>query len=769
MRPSVAAAAALIAVGAALATSPAQAAPAGALARPAATVSQHRYGGTAPRGPAGMGRLPGPAPTVAVGPSPFGIATSRRTNTVYVANVTGVSVFNGATCNAQVIAGCHRSSVAARAGNGNIGIVVDESTNTVYVASAGDGAVSVIDGARCNAHVTAGCRRRPVQAHVGAFPSHLALDPAHHTLYVTNEGADTPGHTLSMVDTARCNARTTAGCELRPRAALVGNGPDGVAVDRAAHTLYVANGVDGTVSVLDTARCNASANRGCHGTAAPAFPLGASPVGAVVDQTHHTLYIPGSVAGRALGTLSVIDTASCNARHVAGCRRRPATAAVGSGPIDVAYNPATRRVYVVNQEDSDVSVIDGSRCNATRTGGCDQKAPTLGIGFDGGAVAVDPTTNTIYASSQDEATVTVLNGAACHTGHSSGCRHPAPTTPTGLGPAALDVNHRTGTLYVPNQEANTVSVVDTAACNATNRSGCRRHWPTITVGEFPRSAAVDEPTNTIYTANYVGNSISVIDGSRCNAATATGCGDASPTVGVPGGPITVVIDPATRTLYVASVDGGTVSVIDMRTCNAHVHSGCRRAPTTLRVGTEPAGILVDHSVRTVYVTNRVDNTVSLIDETTCNAQRTSSCSTAHRTVTVGALPRFMAVDHTTSTLYIANRDDSTLSMLNIRSCNAHTAWGCRSTPPTVRVGLLPYGVVVDQAAHTVYVGNVGDSTVSRIDGGTCNANLTSGCSKLAPTVQTGGWPTNLLVDKVHATLYVSQNVDATVSVLRLAH
>ena len=773
MRLKIAGAAVLLATGAVVAASPAQAAPtesAQSIAGPT-TMSMHqdrghhRYGGMATSVPAAQRRRSVGAPSLKVGLSPSGIGINHRTGTVYVADATGLSLFNGRTCNSAVVTGCRRIATA-RAGSYNIGIAVDEATNTVYVASNGDNAVSIVDGARCNAHTTAGCRDRPARVLVGTAPSHLALDRAHHTPYVTNEGADSPGHTLSMVDTARCNARATIGCVRRPRTARVGQGPDGVAVDPSAHTVYVSNGVDSTVSVLDTAVCNAGRSDGC-GRPAYSFALGASPVGSAVDSPHHTLYIPGRVDGRPLGTLSVIDTSACNAGHHRGCRHRPVTARVGSAPIDVAYNPLTRRVYVVNQEDSDVSVVDGSRCNATRIGGCDQPAPTMGIGFEGGAVAVDPATDTVYASAQTEGTVTVLAGAACYSGHTTGCRHPAPTTPTGLGPAALDVNHRTGTLYVPDQEANTVSVVDAAACNAAHLVGCRRHWPTIAVGEFPRSVAVDEPTNTVYTANYVGNSVSVIDGSSCDAGTAAGCGQSPATVAVPGGPITVVIDPATRTLYVASVDAGTVSVIDLRTCNARVHKGCGRTPAIVHVGSEPAGILVDRSVRTVYVTNRVDNTVSLIDETTCNSRTTSSCSTTPRTVRVGALPRFMAVDHATSTLYISNHDDSTLSMLDIRSCNAHVRWGCRSTLPTVPVGYYPYGVVVDQATHVVYVGNVGDSTVSHFNGARCNARVRTGCSRPAPAVQTGGWPTNLLIDKSHSTLYVSQNVDATVSVLRL--
>ena len=264
MRFMISGAAVLLAASAVVAASPAQAAPtesAQSIVGPTMMSiyrdpGHHRYGGMAISVPGAQRRRSVGAASLKVGPSPAGIGINHRTGTVYVADATGLSLFNGRTCNSAVVTGCRRIATA-RAGSYNIGVMVDEATNTVYVASAGDNAVSIVDGARCNAHTTAGCRDRPARVGVGTVPSHLALDRAHHTLYVTNEGADSPGHTVSMVDTARCNARSTAGCERRPRTARVGNGPDGVAVDASAHTVYVSNGVDSTVSVLDTAVCNA--------------------------------------------------------------------------------------------------------------------------------------------------------------------------------------------------------------------------------------------------------------------------------------------------------------------------------------------------------------------------------------------------------------------------------------------------------------------------------------------------------------------------------
>jgi DNA-binding beta-propeller fold protein YncE len=306
------------------------------------------------------------------------------------------------------------------------------------------------------------------------LPSHLAIDYASRTLYVANEGAESPGNTVSMIDTSVCNGHVTAGCVLAAPTVTTGAGPDGLTVDARTHTLYVSNGADSTVSVIDTAHCNSHVQTGCPSTS-PTVRLAGASVGGVLDAATHSLFEPTSnsvAGGDAAGALSIIDTSTCNASVLAGCNQTPRQVPIGSGPIDAAENPITRRVYVVNEEDSDVSVVDIARCNAVHSDGCHRSSPTMSIGFNGGAVAVDTTTDTIYGSSQGRGTVTVLDGASCTDTRSSGCRHPAPTTAVGALAAGSTLVESTGTLYVANQRANTVSVIDTHACNSAHLVGC---------------------------------------------------------------------------------------------------------------------------------------------------------------------------------------------------------------------------------------------------------------------------------------------------------
>ena len=203
-------------------------------------------------------------------------------------------------------------------GTGPAGVIVDQSTDTVYAATVapnGAEAVSVIDGATCNATTTSGCGRKPPSVTVGTGSANynvaFAIDQATGTLYVANWN----DNTLSMIDTATCNATITSGCAQTPHAARVGSGPDGVALNLATHTVYVSNVTDDTVSVLDAATCNATVTSGCGTRPARSLRTGHSPRWITVDQATDTVYVPNGDDG----TMSVLNGAVCSATVTSGC------------------------------------------------------------------------------------------------------------------------------------------------------------------------------------------------------------------------------------------------------------------------------------------------------------------------------------------------------------------------------------------------------------------------------------------------------------------
>ena len=87
------------------------------------------------------------------------------------------------------------------------------------------------------------------------------------------------------------------------------------------------------------------------------------------------MYVANSADGDLPGTLSVIDSATCNGTDTTGCTQPHPTATVGNTPLNLAIDTVTDRIYVSDFGNAAVSIVNGSTCNATVTTGCSTPAP----------------------------------------------------------------------------------------------------------------------------------------------------------------------------------------------------------------------------------------------------------------------------------------------------------------------------------------------------------------------------------------------------------
>ncbi|MGO9957851.1 MAG: hypothetical protein ACLP50_18090 [Solirubrobacteraceae bacterium] len=171
---------------------------------------------------------------------------------------------------------------------------------------------------------------------------------------------------------------------------------------------------------------------------------------------------------------------------------------------------------------------------------------------------------------------------------------------------------------------------------------------------------LDAPDQTLYVADEIDDDLSVINPTRCNAQDTDGCRPVPPgvTVGATEGD---VADPAVDTVYAVSVNG-PVTMIDTRLCNAPQPAGCARPPAMFTAGdfapgTGPFAAAIDPITHTLYLANNgtgSDGTVTVIDDRTCNATIQSGCgSTATLDVPTG-YPNAVVVDPQTDTLYVSS-------------------------------------------------------------------------------------------------------------------
>jgi DNA-binding beta-propeller fold protein YncE len=680
--------------------------------------------------------------------------TNPTSNTSCTATASrDVEVINAADCNAEDMSDC-RAVAKATVGKSPLAAVIDEGTDTIYTANA-FGSVSVLDGATCNATVTSGCSSLATVT-TGGFPVALAFEPRTATLYVAS-----PDGSVFVVDVAKCNALTTSGCGEAVKTINDSLDPDGIAVDLATDTVYAANagptGNGDTVSVINGATCNGHNGSGCERTP-DLVTVGTNPYWDVVDQRTDTIY----VASYNDGTVSVIDGGHCNASVTSGCSSTPPAVQTGAGVSSVAIDGSLHTLFAMNQSDDTMSEINTGTCTGTVTSGCpprarNQQAVIPPGGYSANFLALMEKTATAYlVNVGGQSTLSVMSVRGCTAVDITRCRVEAPSAPDHLYLMATDP--ATDTIYASDNVLPEIDVLNGATCDPTHLSGC------AAVGEIPIPAlvgAIDDSTHTLYATVYTGtNQVAVVNTASCNAHDTAGCGAAAPMITIGPGPGPPAINTATDTLYVPfGKTGSKVAVVNAATCNAEVASGCGQKAVAVGVGVGTPDLAVNRKTDTIYAPSSDDDTVSVINGATCNGKDHSGCSHLVATVKVGLDPYGIAVDQATQTVYVANNTDGdtpgTVSVINGATCNGSDTTGCKGTMPTVVVGRSPLLVAVNTRTDRIYVSDYSSAAVSVINGSTCNAAVTRGCSRPAPERAVGSQPYGLAVNPLDSTVYVA--------------
>ena len=311
--------------------------------------------------------------------------------------------------------------------------------------------------------------------------------------------------------------------------------------------------------------------------------------------------------------------------------------ACGTSPS--AEKPAApARIYVSNQLDNTVSVIDGATHKIVAT---------VRVGVSPAQMAVSADRKSVYLANTDSNTVSVLN-----TDNNTVAKTIA--LPRGSRPIGLALSPSGRYLYTADGGANRVSVLDT-------RAG--RVVTSVRVGTQPLGVAVAADGTTVYTANSGSGDVSVID-ARTNRVVRT-----IPTGRFPSG-VAVTRDGAS--VYVTNeLSGVTVINAGNRTVAARLPE-----PSPFSVAMSPNG---DRA----YVTSLGPGRVTAIDTATHRVSSTVSVGPS------GTDP--FTVRATGDALYVANQGANTLSIIDQSTFEAAA---------TIATGNSPYGIAVVQRGPT---------------------------------------------------------------------
>jgi hypothetical protein len=342
------------------------------------------------------------------------------------------------------------------------------------------------------------------------------------------------------------------------------------------------------------------------------------------------------------------------------------TVAVGLNPVGVDIDLATNTIYVGHQDDNTISVIDGRSCNSSNASQCVATATMTNVGFGPLWPVFDPATHTLYVlnafteSGDFGNSVAVLDVSHCRVGDTSGCNQAPVAVVTmsgftfngGLLAETTALDAFTHTLYVGDANGGPVSMINTATCNAQQTSGCSETTSTNVNGIF---ATVDSANHSVYLNDFVNSIVTVVNGLTCNATTQSDC-SATSIAPLPADllPFPTGIDAMTHTLYVPldGVANSFVAVIDGSACNGSNRSGCGQTPYFFPADSGVDQFLVDQTTRTGYVLAQENSSLTAINLQTCNGTTHSGCPTRPHTpaLAVGEGPIWVGLNPSTHTI-----------------------------------------------------------------------------------------------------------------------
>ena len=680
-----------------------------------------------------------------------------------------LSVRSGARAASALLAGAclcaahvdaQQVSATITTGNAPAALAVNPATNQIYVANRTDNTVTVINGA--NDYVAATLHDdNAVVPTIATVPTEIAVDTTANQIYVSNWASCTapaPGINQVMQIDGSSLITTPLGTG--------GVGPTGIAVNPITHTAYVSNICDGTLSVLvngtflpilanrtgavmpNSVAINPVTNKTYFATysrGGPGFVIaldgatnlttslavGNGPTAIAVNVVTNMIY----VANQTDGTVTVIDGATFTV---------VTTVTVGALPMQLALNPVTDKLYVVNQNGNSVSVIDGATNAATTI--------PVGVGPDG--IAVDTLTNQVYVANGHDNTVSVIDGASQTVNK---------TLAVGTNPTAVAVNPVTNHVYVANRGANTVTVIDATPAPTVAQ---------IPVGRNPRGAALNPLTGQVFISNQDDGTVTAVGPAPANAtatsavSAVTGAatmvsvlagvnriavasapsggvqgqlsildGTSLQTIGttfIPSAPVAAAFNDATGYLYIVNSGSGTANG-----SITAINSSTLGVATSVPVGQAPVGMAIDAATSQVYVANASSGTVTALGVS-------GTTFTTDATIAVAGQPAAITLNPATGLVYVVSQNGTSPGTLSIIDPSSNTVTS------TIAVGAAPAAVAVNANTNEIYVANKGDATVTRIEG---YGNLASTISNV------GANPHALAIDALNDRIFVADDVN----------
>ena len=297
----------------------------------------------------------------------------------------------------------------------------------------------------------------------------------------------------------------------------------------------------------------------------------------------------------------------------------------GVNPENIAYNPKTQRIYVVNSLSRNVTVIDATSLHPLAT---------IEVGDHPSGIAIDTERNLIYVANYNSNTISVISG----TTDSLILSFSPNRKPDKL--ALLTVPGEGGNpaqtyLYVTHPDEGQVSII--------NLSNYTVEQVISGLGQMPRDLAVDEKALRVYVANGASNLVYIINArtnKREDLPLQTRAWAES-----------VAVDPGLGRVYVANLDG-TLDIFDQ--------AGGKPLVSGIFIGRNPRDVAVDAEHHLVYIVGD-DQRLLVLDGTTGDLRSAYKLE--------GGTAQSIAIAPAINRLYLAHPTTNSVSVLDLVSNN----------------------------------------------------------------------------------------------------
>jgi YVTN family beta-propeller protein len=248
--------------------------------------------------------------------------------------------------------------------------------------------------------------------------------------------------------------------------------------------------------------------------------------------------------------------------------------------------------------------------------------------------------------------------------------------------------------YITNQGSHDVSVIDLAS---------QKVVATVPVGRSPAGVAASSRAGRVFISNPDSKTISVIDMSTQQVVDTLLAGD---------GPVGIDVAPDGAHVFAADWYNDRLLVFDVQAAAPSIGQlGAEHhaASASIHVGKAPAGVAASDRADTVFVAERDDDSVALVD---VRAQRVRA------RVHVGSHPFALLFDEPRQRVYALNVQSDDVSVLDTRDPLR------LEVITTIKVGKAPYGAALTADGALLYVTNQHDDSVSVIDASSLKLLLT---------------------------------------------